>query len=185
VKIFNKRLVGLIAGLVIALQSSIASAGLIDYELEFSAVDAVSVGQSFDVDVFVDITPGTELATFGFNFENAFTHLSFDGFSTPAWIGPDALNDVGGLADIFGLTGDNIQIATLHFTAISDGIEKVSTFGNWENIGGAYFYDYVNDTYIDGSIGGSFNVKVPEPSIFAVFLLGMCGVAASRKSRKA
>jgi hypothetical protein len=186
-KNFNKRLVSLLASLVIVMQSSLVSATLMDYELEFSSVDDVVVGESFDVDVYLDISPETELITFGFNFDNVFTHLSFDGFTTPAWIASDVLNDVSGLADVFGPNGDDIQIATLHFTALSAGTENVSAYGEFfENGGGAYFYNFIDDSFVDGSVGGSFNVntKVPEPSSLAIMLLGVFGLARMRAINK-
>jgi len=173
-KIFNKRMTSLIAGFALLMHSTFVCATQItDYELEFSVVDAVMVGESFDVDVFLDIAPGTELTTFGFDFDNALTQLSFDGFSMPAWITPDVLNDVGGLAELFGPSGSSIQIATLQFTALSVGSATVSAYGElFDNGGGAYFYDYISGELIDGSIDGSFDVNVvPEPSTLVLMLL--------------
>lgn len=184
-KIFNKRLVSLLAGLAIVIQANFASAGLIaDYELEFSSVAPVGVGQSFEVDVYLDIATDSELTTFGFNFENAFTNISFDGFTTPDWIFADNFNDVGGVADIFGPNGDSIQIATLHFTALSEGTENVAVYGEFfENGGGAQFYNFVEDRPYDGSVGGSFTVSVPEPSSFALMLIAGLGLTRMRSAR--
>ena len=183
--LFKKRWLSLLAGVAFVLQSATAGANIIsDYELEFSEVDNVSLGEAFDVDVYLDIPQGVELASFGFDFVNPFTHLQLDGFSVANWLSADNFNDVGGVG-FFGPDGDDTYIATLHFTAIAEGYETVYAFGElFENGGGAYFYDYIFDSLSDGSLGGSFGVKVPEPAAISLMLIGALGLVRLRSRKK-
>ena len=183
----------MLAGLVLVCQSGLASATLIaDYQLEFSPVDDVVVGESFDVEVYVDTPDFSDLWSFGFDFiDSSFSNVSLVGFTTASWIGDDINNDVAGITDPFlsvDFFGDDVFLATLHFTADAVGSETVEFYGanpTFSDPSGLVFFDPFND----GSVGGSFDVNVtaasvPEPSSMAIMLLGVLGLVRMRSPQK-
>ena len=194
---FHKHISTIVVGAFLLLTTATAQANIIEFDLSFSDITDVQIGDSFSVDVLIDSPANLTVTTFGFNFVDSidvtsfagFDNINFNGFTVASWITSDLLNDVGGITDLFApaISGDNTLIATLNFTATQIGSQTVAMFGDlFENGGGVFF-----DDFSFASIGGMFEinivdetVQVSAPSTFSIFLISLFSVMAIRVFRK-
>ncbi|MEP4889366.1 MAG: hypothetical protein ABJV04_05035 [Aliiglaciecola sp.] len=195
--IVNKYLPSFALGAFLLLTVTSTQANIIEYDIEFSDVSDVQIGDAFAVDVFIDTPTNLTLTTFGFNFVDAidvntfsgFSNVTFDGFSVASWMNSDLLNDVGGLTDLFApaISGEDTFIATLNFTATNLGSQTVAMFGDlFENGGGVFF-----DDFSFASVGGTFDVNIVDdsvqvsaPSTLSIFFLSLFSIIAFRVWKK-
>ncbi|MDO6695322.1 hypothetical protein Q4574_18640 [Aliiglaciecola sp. 3_MG-2023] len=196
-QIFHKYISSFVLGASLIVTSVATQANIIEYELGFSDITDVQIGDSFSVDVFIDSPTDLTLTTFGFDFVDSidttsfagFNNVSFDGFTLASWLNSDLLNDVGGLTDLFAtpVAGDDTFIASLNFTATSLGSQTVAVFGDLFSNGGGVFFD----DFSFASIGGIFDinvidetVQVSAPSTFSIFLMSLFSLIALRVVKK-
>lgn len=173
-------------------QSTLASAALItDYELAFSPVDDVVLGETFDVEMRFDDPSFFDLWTFGVDITSPLTNVSFDGFTLAAQndvdVNPFSFSQIAGTNVGLLPPVDNL-IATLHFSATNVGSQSVNFFSDFDFFSGSGATFFSGPSF-DGSIGGAFDVnvvaaQVPEPSAFMILMLGFAGLVMKRKAQK-
>ena len=159
-------------------------------ELRYSG-SGVTIGDVFELELWADGDGiGESLLSFGFDVDaGANGLLSYDSFS----LGADFLDvsDPFNPMNVSGLNAalpvpvvDEMLIATLSFTAIGIGTEVVSASGPYDGLFYGLFYE---DPFSGFDIDASFTLdiadvaKVPEPSSFALFVLGFLTLRAYRK----
>ncbi len=98
----------------------------------------------------------------------------------------------GGVGPYFiAYSGDELILATLHFTCLGPGLSTIGLAGALENSNAFELWDWFSDpTYYDWTFtpaminqtGGS--TLVPEPSMWLLTCLGLVGLAVLQRRRK-
>jgi hypothetical protein len=84
------------------------------------------------------------------------------------------------------ITSGVFEIATLTFTMLAEGISWIDVAQGWDVNGSQPYYDPSFNVITDVTFDGVFvqtSMSIPEPSTFAIFALGLIGLA-SRKVKK-
>ena len=151
----------------------------------------ISVGDTFEISVTVDGVLddplfGGDLIAFGFDFD--FDSLEFDYLGTvvespfydDSTLFPDT--DVAGSA-MPAVGGDDILLATMSFTALTDGDLTISIISDLFDLNeGLILIDRVIDMTTDLEIHVSKNLNsVPEPSTFILLSFGLLGILRLRR----
>lgn len=140
----------------------------------------IRVGESFDVEVWVDgdgLPASEELLAFGFDTVTSGTLFSYDSYTIESGFfdASDPFNSDNVAGSVFpGIPDNNVLLATLSFTAISDGTDTLQVLGIADGLFYGLFYENVN-TFVQSdfniNIMTDINVApVPEPA--TIFLLG-------------
>jgi len=156
----------------------------------------ITAGENFTIDVVASgIFDGLffdEVIAFGFDVNVADTSLlAYTGATVNSFFWDDSASfgntDVAGSA-FPGVTDNQITLATLSFTALTNGMTTLGIFsdlGDW-NEGLIYaFNGPVNlTTYLDLSVSPN-SAPVPEPATIFLFTSGLAGLAGvARKKRQ-
>lgn len=160
----------------------------------------ITVGDSFDVTVSVTHSNNFEMLTgFGFDVDpsSQLNNIVLNGYQIG--LGYDDVGFgkyVSGLQDIFA--PPNMQqapgqtlLATLSFTALSQGSDTLEVFGAFDGWFYGLFYE-LTDFGVDGSIdievhsqGGGDVGEVPIPAPILLLGTGLCGLGVFRRKIKA
>jgi hypothetical protein len=157
----------------------------------------VTAGSAFNVSVIadgVDFDPffGSDLLAFGFDLVFDSAEFTFNS----ATVGLDFMDDSSTFSDtdVAGsafptVSGDDILLATLNFTALTDGFFSLGIFSDIVNdlneglitlsMGAV---DITGDIEIAVSNAGT--KPIPEPSTIILVFMGFAGMAGIRKFRK-
>ncbi|WP_017446743.1 hypothetical protein [Gayadomonas joobiniege] len=146
----------------------------------------VNAGDSFAVDVQVDLDSSEVLTGLGFNLDlTDAANISLDSVDLAAWLDADPFADVSGSVDPAGpvISDDIYTIATLNFTAGAAGSGTVDLTG----ADGGFFLGLFFDDFSYQDVDTSFNVTVnpvPESGTASLAALAMMMVFWRRKVKR-
>lgn len=146
----------------------------------------VDAGESFTVDVNLQLDSTETLTGFGFDLDlTDAANIVFDSVDFPTWLVEDSFGQISGAVDFLSpaISGpDTVTIASLNFTAGAAGSSVIDFTGS----DGGFFLGLFFDDFSYQDIDTSFNVTVnavPETGTASLAALAMVMAFWRRKTK--